>query len=386
MSHKKVIVSCSGKFHAFALVEQLQLHGSLSKFYTAYSSIKTPWLVRFAKRIDKETIEKANIKTNIFIAIGIKLFNNPHFWNSLFDRWVAFNLRFTKADVFIGWSGMSSRSIKVANAKGMLTIVERGSSHIEYQNEILHAEYKKFGIDFNIDKRVIKKELIEYQIADLISIPSIFVRNSFLEKKVSAQKLMLNNYGASNYFKPDNSLIGDKQKFRILYVGALSVQKGLIYLFEALAQLTEKGIEFEAWFIGAIDAEIQPLINKYKKDNWKIWGHLPHYDLPKYISACDVAVQSSLQEGLSMVIAQIIACKVPVIATTNTGGEDIIEEGKTGFIIPIRDAKAIAEKIELLYHNPEQLASMKQNNLQVPTWEAYGVRYVSNISNLKKQI
>ena len=51
-----------------------------------------------------------------------------------------------------------------------------------------------------------------------------------------------------------------------------------------------------------------------------------------------------------------MACGVPVIATTNTGGPDVITDGKDGFIVPIRDAGAIAERLEYLYRNPDARA------------------------------
>jgi glycosyltransferase involved in cell wall biosynthesis len=373
----KVIVSCSGKFHAFALAEQLQNENHLLKLFTAYSSIKTPWLVKLAKRVDKEAIPKQKIKSNIIIAVGLKLYNNPHFWNNLFDRWVAFNLQFTKADVFIGWSGMSLHSIKVAKKRGMLTIVERGSSHIEYQNEILKTEYQKFGKSFAIDKKVIKKELLEYEVADFISIPSGFVKNSFIEKGVNEEKLVLNNYGASNYFKFDNSIPQKNNKFKILYLGTLNIRKGLIYLFEALNTLSLTNDQFEVYFIGSIDDEIKETINKFKKENWHFLGHINHYELAKHISIMDVAIHPSIEEGLSMVITQILSCGVPVIATTNTGGADIIEDGINGFIVTIRDANAIALKIEAVFNKKLPFQNSKDIDF---TWDNYGKRYIQSLS------
>jgi len=382
----KVIISCSGKFHAFALAEQMERFGMLETLFTSYSSIKNPLAQYLVSRRDKEKISKSLVATNLVVAFGLKLYNNPFFWNDLFDRWVSYKIRKSDATVFIGWSSMNLRSIQAAKKKGMLTIVERGSSHIQFQNEILAEEYRRFGIDFHIDKRTIEKELKEYNNADYISLPSGFVQKTFRDKGFYEQKLLLNNYGTSSTFsKVEPYKIIDK--FVILYVGTSNIRKGLIYLYEALEALNIPSENYEMRFVGKIDSELTNQVAKYRKNNWEFIGQVNHYDLPKYISECSVAIHPSLEEGLSMVIPQIMSCGVPVIASTNSGGEDLIIENKSGFIVPVRNAKAIAQKIELLYQNRDTVIEMKDylstNPLDL-SWDAYGERYLDNIKKALK--
>ena len=380
----KVIVSCSGKFHAFALAEQLERHGSLEKLYTSYSSIKNPLAKNLVSRRDKENIPKSMIATFLPIAFGLKVINKPWFWNDLFDRWVAWKVQKSDADVFIGWSGMSLHSIRVAKAKGMLTILERGSSHIKYQNELLMEEFAKFNKSFFINPKVIEKEVNEYRESDCISIPSYFVKHSFIEKGIETNKLIKNNYGTSNFFKTANPISSDS-KFRILYLGTSNIRKGLIYFYDAISRLNIPQEDFEVWIIGKINPEMKQVIKDYKNKNWKFFGHINHYDLPKYISSCKVAVHPSIEEGLSMVIPQILSCGVPVIASTNSGGEDIITDGETGFIVPIRDSNAIKEKIDMLFKDRELLRNMKENCVTQSldlSWDAYGNRYIDNIEKV----
>lgn len=380
-----VIVSCSGKFHAFALAEQLQRHDMLTALYSVYSYKKNTLMRRFVSRRDEENIDIKYIHTAIPLAIAMKLRPNPPVWNELYDQWVAKQIRrHTGAKAFIGWSGMSEHSIRQAKAQGLLTIVERGSSHICTQNDILREEYARFGQKFLIDQRVIDKELREYELADYISIPSDFVRDSFLAHGIPAKKLIQNAYGTSSSFHKKD--IARDTKFNILYLGAISVQKGVIYMLEALKQLSIPAENIGVYFIGGIKEEMKPIIEAHSLPSWTFLGHINHYDLPTYLSKMDVAVQPSLQDGFGMVIIQMLACGIPVIATTNTGGPDIIREGETGYIVPIRDPKAIAECIEFLYQNPEKLAEMQQaapiSVQQGFTWNDYGDRYVANLNNI----
>jgi glycosyltransferase involved in cell wall biosynthesis len=382
----KTLISCSGKFHAFALAEQLQKHGILAGLYTSYAWQKDRMMRRLAKRVDTENIDPQLIRTNIPLAVLIKTTRREFFCNDLYDRWVAQDIAQRKDyDVFIGWSGMSLRAVRVAKQAGKITILERGSSHILYQNEILKEEYSKFGIDFSIDGRVIEKELQEYEECDFISIPSNFVKNSFLEKGVAPEKLVMNPYGASRIFQPEKAA-GKDDKFRVLYLGGLTIRKGLKYFFEALSEIKILSNHLEIWFIGNIADELKLEIERQKQSNWGFWGHIPQHELPQKIAQCDVAVQPSLEEGLSMVIPQMLGCGVPVIASTNTGGADIIREGDTGFIVPVRSPEAIAEKIMFLYQNPDVLTKMKsQAAVSVKngfTWDDYGERYVSFLKTL----
>lgn len=383
-----VSVSCSTKLHAFALSEQLERHGLLGDLYTSYAYQKNTFLNRFVKRVDKENIPVSKIRTNTLLAFPIKLLPGySHGWNGLFDKWVASQLTRSDSTVFIGWSGMSLNSMRAAKKAGMVTVVERGSSHIVYQNAILQEEYKKFNIDFKIHPTVIETELQEYEEADYISIPSYFVKKTFIAHGVNERKLIMNPYGAGTAFSVKSNVVNEKKAtFTIVYLGTLSILKGLVYLFEALHQLDIPDDAIEVWFIGAIKDELKPVIEQYKKKNWKFFGHINHYELSEYLSQCDVGVQPSIAEGLSMVIPQYMACGLPVIVTDNSGGENVVTEGVNGFIVPIREPRAIADKITLLYSDQNKLKEMKNaaaaSIIRGLSWNDYGNRYVNFLTSL----
>ena len=115
-------------------------------------------------------------------------------------------------------------------------------------------------------------------------------------------------------------------------------------------------------------------------------GHVDYYSLPDYLATCDIGVQPSLEEGLSMVIPQMMACGVPVIITPNTGGENIIQSGSNGLIVPIRDPVAIAEKLEWAFQHPDLLKEMKEKAADSIsnefTWDAYGSRYSAFLKSI----
>ncbi|MCB0518002.1 MAG: glycosyltransferase family 4 protein [Lewinellaceae bacterium] len=395
-NHPNTIVSCAAKLHAFALSEQLEKHGLLTALYTSYAYQKNTLMRRFTSRVDKEQIPPSKIHTALPVAIMMQRGVEAYVLSEHYDKWVARKLaRRNDYQAFIGWSGMSLHALRQAKKDGKTTIIERGSSHIAYQDRILHEEFKRFDIHFNVDARTIEKELQEYEEADYISIPSGFVKNSFLEMGVSEDKLIHNPYGTASHFKkPENGQAHiegvSKGKFRVLYLGSLMIRKGLAYMFEAIRQLNIPEDQLEIWFIGKVDDDLKQTVEKYTRPNWKFFGHMNYYDLPKYIAACDVAVQPSLEEGLSMVIPQIMGCGVPVIATTNTGGEDVISDGENGFIVPIKDPAAIAGKIERLFEDKMLLGEMKAAAAEITkrdfSWDNYGERYAGFLRGMKTEM
>jgi glycosyltransferase involved in cell wall biosynthesis len=164
---------------------------------------------------------------------------------------------------------------------------------------------------------------------------------------------------------------------------SLTIRKGVFYAMEVVEKFGNiKDIEF--WFIGNIESKIKGLFLQFLKkfSNVKYLGFISHYELHKYISQCDVGVLPSIEEGLAMVIPQMMACGLPVIATVNTGAEDLIENGKEGFIVPIMDAEVIAERIEFLYNNRDVCNELRNNALKrvkSQTWDTFTKVLLSSV-------
>jgi glycosyltransferase involved in cell wall biosynthesis len=203
---------------------------------------------------------------------------------------------------------------------------------------------------------------------------------------VQQDKLIMNPYGAGMAFTDDEGVQHKKNgKFTIVYLGTLSIRKGLVYLFKALAELDIPINDFDVWFIGKIEPELAATVEKYKKSNWTFFGQVDHYQLKSYLSKCHVGVQPSVEEGLSMVIPQMMACGVAMIVTPNSGGENIIEDEVNGFIVPTRTYKSIGEKIEQLFKMPGKLLSVgfeaKKSIRSRFLWNDYGTRYLGFLND-----
>jgi glycosyltransferase involved in cell wall biosynthesis len=98
----------------------------------------------------------------------------------------------------------------------------------------------------------------------------------------------------------------------------------------------------------------------------------------------------SVEEGLAMVQVQAMACGLPLICTSATGGEDLIAEVREGFVIPIRDVEALKQKLMWCYQNREACRAMghaaRQRVQQGFTWDDYGKRMLAEYQRIRPQV
>ena len=87
-----------------------------------------------------------------------------------------------------------------------------------------------------------------------------------------------------------------------------------------------------------------------------------------------------------MVQLQAMSCGLPVICTSNSGGDEIIDNNINGFILPIREMKALKKKIILLYRDQKLCKKMgKEAKMKVTkhySWENYGKNVIQNYQRL----
>ena len=365
----RLIISTLSRFHIFDLAEQMRQRGHLTRLYTAFPMFKVDRPLRpFASTFPWVYCSRALILRLGWYQAG-RYLNWPT--RETFDRWVADHIE--PCDVFVHLSSFGLYTARRAKILGARVVCDRGSAHIVYQDKILAQEYACQRVSYcPIDSRVVEKELQEYVEADLVTVPSSFAYRSFLERGVPAQKLRKLPYGVSlSLFYP---LSKEDTRFRVIFVGSYSIQKGIGYLLEAVRPLVQKKAA-ELWLVGNASPEAREILRR-NADIFTDKGSHPRAKLSWFYSQASVLVLPSIQEGLAMVQAQAMACGIPVIATANTGAEDLFTDGVEGFIVPIRDPKAIREKIEWMLDNPIKRQEMAEAALRrvksLGGWNAYG--------------
>ena len=375
----KVIVSVQGRFHLFNLAQELNRRNALHKLITSYPKF-------MAKQFDIPRRKVISFLDLEILARSYRRIRDDYlklsYWLSReFDRRVA--RKITQADLFIGWSSSSLNSIRKAKSLGMTTVVERGSSHMLHQTEIFEQEASLFGSSkYMIHSQIIKTSLKEYDEADYISIPSQYVKNTFIKHGIPASKLIQIPYGVNlEKFYPVQK--GDNT-FRFIHCGRLDLGKGVHYLLQAFTELNLP--DAELWLVGSIDPEMNDIIEQYHSENIVYHGYKPETELRWFYSQCNVFCLASIEEGLAMVQGQAMACGLPIITSENTGGSDLIVEGEHGFTVPIRDVEELKSKMQYMYDHQEQAKTMgeqaKERIHKLFTWNNYGSKIYDAYSNI----
>lgn len=193
----------------------------------------------------------------------------------------------------------------------------------------------------------------ELKLATRVVVASSFTKETLRAAEFSAGVTVI-SYGAPSVGAGE--IVSRSGNLRVLYVGSLGQRKGLSYLLRAIHLL---GPKVELTLIGKkAAAGCRPLEEAISRHHWI--PTLPHGEILAQMQRHDVLVLPSLFEGFGLVILEAMAQGLPVITTAHTAGPDLLSEGVDGFIVPIRSAEAIAEKLDRLAGDSTLLGEMKQ--------------------------
>jgi glycosyltransferase involved in cell wall biosynthesis len=137
-------------------------------------------------------------------------------------------------------------------------------------------------------------------------------------------------------------------------VGLVGLRKGIPYLLEAL-RILENKIPFTCKIAGTIGIR-QDKINDYQ-NLCEFLGQVPRTETTQLYQWADVFVLPSICEGSAMVTYEALMFGLPVITTYNAGS--IVRDGVDGFIVPIRDAQAIADSLIKIFQDSPRVYSNK---------------------------
>ena len=209
----------------------------------------------------------------------------------------------------------------------------------------------------------------ELALADHILVPSAFVRETLSNAANITAPILVLPYGAPPVVARKQHRNAGRGKLKVIFVGALSQRKGLSYLLKAVERCHPS---VTLTLIGRKVGECRALDRALQLHRWI--PSLPHAEVLEEIRHHDVMVFPSLFEGFGLVILEAMSQGVPVIATSNSAAPDLLADGDDGFLVPIRDADAIAEKLELFLKDRSQLTSMSEAALRkarLHSWRRY---------------
>jgi hypothetical protein len=278
-----------------------------------------------------------------------------------------------------------------AKRTGMKCILEQCSAPGKIYRDLLAEEMELWpgwepapalrqAADGNMEQEELEQN--EWRAADAIISPSAFVSQGLRDTGVPAEKLWEVAYGIDTAkFPGERQAWEGGRPLRVLFVGGVSLGKGVHYLLRALEILDTPKVS--ARMVGPVSI-VEPHQTRLQR-RVELTGRRPRQEMRRHYEWADLFVLPSICEGSATVNYEALAAGLPVITTPNAGS--VVRDGVEGFIVPIRDAAALAARIELLAASPGLLADMAQKARERAaeySWERYGERLAETLEKIMR--
>lgn len=249
-------------------------------------------------------------------------------------------------------------------------------------NRILAQERKEFPDweESPPNYEEISKKLFPEQVlltrTDLFICPSEAVQTDLIDNYgILAQKTVVVPYGVKpNWLELNSQPIAK----RILFVGSANLRKGIHYLAMAAQQLHQQGYNYEFRVAGDVTPEIK---NHPLCKHLTFLGRIPRNEIQAEFITADIFVLPSLAEGSAGVTYEALAMGLPIVTTKSSGS--VVENGIQGYIIPEKDASALANAIASIVEDRtkrEQMALAARERARDYTWDKYQQRLMETLN------
>jgi glycosyltransferase involved in cell wall biosynthesis len=342
----KIAIAVQGRFHAFGLAEALLQRGERVTVMTNYPRLAA---ARFG--LPPQAVLSFTLHGLVERLLrGMRLTRRFEAWLHVwFSKWVTRQCRTQRFDVVYVFSGVAEELFSSSYNPATVFALVRGSSHIRTQAQLLEDEERRVGhaLDCPSKWRIAREER-EYAMADVVVTLSSFSRDSFLEHGFPPDRVrLLVSAVSTRDFRPTSDVAEARRRrieagepIRVLTAGTFSYRKGVHDLAAIVRMLP--GAKFVFRFVGAIAPDAGALARSLK-DRIDFVSKQSQSQLPAHYAWGDIFLYPTIEDGFPAVLAQAAASGLPILTTPNGAGEDLVSEGLTGWILPIRSPEAFAK-------------------------------------------
>ena len=280
-------------------------------------------------------------------------------YNRWFDRRAARLVRRLRPRAAICADTTALRTFRAAQEAGAWRILDQVTGFVGAAREMLLAEASRRPETADsiavASEETVARCRAEALAADLVLSPSDYVRDTLIEIGVAPERIARVPYGVDTArFRPAAAPRADGP-LRVLYVGRIGAPKGVHYLLEAFrrAALPDAELVLAGPIVGKGD-----WLASYR-GMYRHVPEMPHREAHALYAGADVFVFPTLHDGFGVVILEAMASGIPVILTTNAA--DIVRDGVDGFVVPVRDPDAIADRMRRLHADGALRRRMGEN-------------------------
>jgi glycosyltransferase involved in cell wall biosynthesis len=232
------------------------------------------------------------------------------------------------------------------------------------------------------EEKLFRKEE-ELRLADRITCPSQFVLDSIPVEIRQKTHCQISAFGSPPCEPVDFKRPKKNDNLKLLFVGSMSQRKGLADLFKAMTLIHGEPVSL------SILGQPSMPIDFYRKkfSDFEYFPPCTNSKVREIMQQHDALVLPSIVEGRALVQQEALSCGLPIVVTPNTGGDDLVEEGVTGHLVPIRSPEKIADTISSMIEkkkNRVDIQKLCQKKAMEYTWENYAQNIID--FNLSKSV
>ena len=247
------------------------------------------------------------------------------------------------ADHLIAFNGTAIEQFRAARRRRVESVsLMSANSHMRHVLRRHEEAHRRYPIERPWATHLQKRNLAEYAEADRIYVSSQYVRESFLEEGFPAEVLLDFPLTPDPRYAPE----ADRSRpatFDIVYIGSLLVHKGVPLLIEAFRRLL--GADLRLILVGGWKTrEMRRFIQRACAEDSRI--SVAPGDPLVHLRRARLCVHPAYEDGFAYAPAEALASGVPVIVSEDTGMKELIDDERSGLILPTGDSEALSAAIE----------------------------------------
>jgi glycosyltransferase involved in cell wall biosynthesis len=389
-----VLVTHPGRQHSHKLAQALHAQKALAGYWTgvpaADPSEMGPVGTLLARLSPQPTIGlparlvRHNVVMPVVRRLAEAFFAPPrvvdlrHRAVAWFDAWAARRLR-PDLDAVVAYENGARDTFRAAKKNEITTILDAASFHHGWQDDFYEPVEAA-----DVHRRINRRKDEEVALADHILTVSELARKSYIDAGVPSERVTSVPMGADlDAFTPPNATESPNDgPFTFLFAGHASRRKGVDILLNASKTIRRRTeTRFVLQFAGGVDDDLfpesHPAIERL--------GYLSRDELAEAFRAADCLVLPSRHDSFGRVVVEAMATGLPVLLSENVGAKEVVDEGKTGWIVPAEDADALAERMLWCIEHPGVVRSMRDATVaaaQDYAWTAYRERVTDVIASI----
>jgi glycosyltransferase involved in cell wall biosynthesis len=273
-------------------------------------------------------------------------------------EWAASRLETHRPALVYSFTQVGLESLTWAKRQGVPSVLDNPNGHIRSFAEVYRTEWTKWiGGSYrgHPTDGMIERVEREYELADRIRVSSVWAKQSMIARGISESKLFVCPQPVDLVrFRPPAKRLDPTGPLRVVFVGSIDVRKGFVYLLRAIRTVGPGKIQVE--FVGGTGDRGSKRLLAREREGLAVEVN-PGDPLPAYHRA-ELFVLPSLEDGFGFVVAEAMACGLPVVVTDQCGAAEWVQDGATGWVIPAGNESAMAAILDKVLARRHSLAHM----------------------------